>query len=355
MKRPFPPFESRHKNPDPRWQKPDTHRPSAKMMIAYAAALIGFGGIGYIIGYQYGRHIHPPTIVADGAPVKALPPASGPDLVHDSLVLGLLDEEGKPVFSTADAPETGNETKDEMRDRAKEPATDAAPHTTPHAAPHTTPHVAPHATSDRHQTPKHGAIGPAGPKSETITQKPPSTPGAAGAKSGHALASSTASMTDGIDATKVPAAADSSARNHIGANAAANTLGAPPTAKISDIIPNIPPARDASTAQESVTTPLSNKPPKGGAYGVQFASLKDRDKALSYAEKITSQYAHLLGGAPVTVTDITIAGRGSFHRVQATSLPDIKAARKLCENLKTVKIRCLPVRMGKHTPATTNP
>lgn len=116
-------------------------------------------------------------------------------------------------------------------------------------------------------------------------------------------------------------------------------------------------AKPSATAQipkESKTAALT--PPKKpvaasgkstGKFLIQLSSVKSQKRAEAEWARLKKAFPKEFGGRELVVEKRTIAGRGTFYRVQTGRFETLKDARAMCATLKSKKQACLPVTRGK--------
>lgn len=247
--------------------------------------ILGLISGSYAIGYRHGEMTRPPMIVADAVPVKRLPPTSKQhrDVGRDSLVLGLLDEQGRPVFSkpeeetaaTTPTPSTMSprEKSEKSREKSQENR-DPIP-----------------AQSHHEETSTQTALRPP-------AQSPPVQPPPVQTSNEHVA--------------------------HRLNNGTANTDTSPPNRQASPQFPIQ--TNDAAAGQKR--------------HFIQLASLSDREKSLAFIDKIIRENNDLLGNIPIEINEKDIPGRGRFYRIQAGPLSGAAQAQTLCQRLNALKQDC---------------
>ncbi|MFQ6017726.1 MAG: SPOR domain-containing protein [Kiloniellaceae bacterium] len=107
-----------------------------------------------------------------------------------------------------------------------------------------------------------------------------------------------------------------------------------------------PPSPDAGT--QAAAAPVTGGPsaavPPGGAFVVQLASLKARDRVEAEWARLQEAHPGLLGDRQLTVQKVDLGSRGTFFRVQAGFFAARAAADRLCARLKAEKQDCLVLR-----------
>ncbi len=112
-----------------------------------------------------------------------------------------------------------------------------------------------------------------------------------------------------------------------------------------------PPAQQQAPAQQAmVTPPPAPTPPTpaqpaalGNQIRIQLASFGDAAAALKAWPGIAAKHQDLLGGLTPFVETAEIAGRGTFHRLQAGPFADRASAKAACARLTAAGQGCLVV------------
>jgi len=87
---------------------------------------------------------------------------------------------------------------------------------------------------------------------------------------------------------------------------------------------------------------LASLPPEG-AYRIQLGAVRDRETAQSEWRRLRQRYPDILGGLQLYIQQVTIAGKGEFHRIQAGPLPEKIVAELACDQLNARKAPCFVV------------
>ncbi len=115
-------------------------------------------------------------------------------------------------------------------------------------------------------------------------------------------------------------------------------------------------AKPSATAQipkQSKTAALT--PPKkpaaassksSGKFLIQLSSVKSQKRAEAEWARLKKSFPKVFAGRELVVEKRTIAGRGTFYRVQTGRFETLKDARAMCASLKSKKQACLPVTRG---------
>ncbi|MCR9212519.1 MAG: SPOR domain-containing protein [Proteobacteria bacterium] len=257
-----------------------------KLIMAVLAVLIvaGFGtGIWYAYdqGVKKGVQLAPPIISADTTPVKEKPEdPGGMEIPHqDKQVFGVLKSDGETVVV-------------EKLMQPPEEATDDAPAAT---AENTTASAATNEGSE--EAPKEDLIGKT---IEKVEQEAKET-------------------------TKTVESAVKEA-------APATTTEPKAEEKVAVVAPKPAPKPKAKPAATS-----------GTRYRVQLGSFRSSDAAENQWKILNSKFGALLSNVSYRVEDVTVQGKGTFHRLQAGAYDNRTGANKLCDALKAKKQDCLVV------------
>ncbi len=258
-----------------------------KLIIAVLAVLIvaGFGtGIWYAYdqGVKKGVQLAPPIISADTTPVKEKPEdPGGMEIPHqDKQVFGVLKSDGETV-------------KVEKLMQPPEEATDDAPAANTEDA--TTESAA--TTESSEQAPKEDLIGKTIEKVEQAAKE----------------------TTETVEKTVTEAAP-------------ASTSETKTEEKVAVVAPKPAPKPKAKPAAAS-----------GARYRVQLGSFRSSDAAENQWKILNSKFGSLLSNVSYRVEDVTVQGKGTFHRLQAGAYDSRTNANKLCDALKAKKQDCLVV------------
>jgi hypothetical protein len=84
-----------------------------------------------------------------------------------------------------------------------------------------------------------------------------------------------------------------------------------------------------------------------GKFLIQLASVKSQKRAEAEWARLKKSFPKVFGERELVVEKRTIAGRGTFYRVQTGRFETLKDARAMCASLKSKKQACLPVTRGK--------
>ncbi|MDJ0946933.1 MAG: serine hydrolase [Kiloniellales bacterium] len=137
---------------------------------------------------------------------------------------------------------------------------------------------------------------------------------------------------------------------------AAAQTPAPVTAKPADAAPT-PPSKPATIAAAKAGTSLENQVVeprrKPGAYGVQVGAFYRYRPAQKAAQKAFRKAPKLLAEAEVSVTHVRGA-RGKLYRSRLVGLSK-RNARQACRKLRSLKIDCMVVRVGRSTKVAASP
>jgi hypothetical protein len=101
-----------------------------------------------------------------------------------------------------------------------------------------------------------------------------------------------------------------------------------------------PPAKPAAAAAKTSAPPA---PPAAGGVRVQLGSLQNAAAAQSEWRRLSRKFPDELGGLRLTVEAVEIAGKGTYHRIQAGPLAEDRA-REICATLTAQKAPCIVVR-----------
>lgn len=121
--------------------------------------------------------------------------------------------------------------------------------------------------------------------------------------------------------------------------------------------PAAKPAAGAANPSATAQIPKGSKtaaltPPKkptvvpsksSGKFLIQLSSVKSQKRAEAEWARLKKAFPKEFGGRDLVVEKRTIAGRGTFYRVQTGRFETLKAARAMCASLKGKKQACLPV------------
>jgi cell division septation protein DedD len=78
-----------------------------------------------------------------------------------------------------------------------------------------------------------------------------------------------------------------------------------------------------------------------GSFYIQLGSLKSYDMAEAEWERLSKQYAEILGGLTHFIQKIDLgAERGIYYRLRAGSFEEVAQASQICSELQTRKIEC---------------
>ncbi|WP_198154960.1 SPOR domain-containing protein, partial [Oceanibaculum pacificum] len=105
--------------------------------------------------------------------------------------------------------------------------------------------------------------------------------------------------------------------------------------------PSTPPAANAPAAAPSAAA--STPPVSGGRFKVQLGAVRSAEAATQEWNRLKGRYKGELGSLTLSTQTVEVAGKGTYHRVQAGPL-DEAAATKVCDALKAQKQACLIVR-----------
>lgn len=115
-------------------------------------------------------------------------------------------------------------------------------------------------------------------------------------------------------------------------------------------------AKPSATAQipKGSKTAALTKPKKptaapsksSGKFLIQLSSVKSQKRAEAEWSRLKKAFPKEFGGRNLVVEKRTIAGRGTFYRVQTGRFKTLKDARAMCASLKSKKQACLPVTRG---------
>ncbi len=257
-----------------------------KLIMAVLAVLIvaGFGtGIWYAYdqGVKKGVQLAPPIISADTTPVKEKPEdPGGMEIPHqDKQVFGVLKSDGETVVV-------------EKLMQPPEEATDDAPAAT---GENTTASAA--TTDGSEEAPKEDLIGKTIEKVEQEAKETTKTVESA--------------VKEAAPATATEPKAEE---------------------KVAVVAPKPAPKPKAKPAATS-----------GTRYRVQLGSFRSSDAAENQWKILNSKFGALLSNVSYRVEDVTVQGKGTFHRLQAGAYDSKTGANKLCDALKAKKQDCLVV------------
>ena len=105
-----------------------------------------------------------------------------------------------------------------------------------------------------------------------------------------------------------------------------------------------------SSVSPAVVAAKSEQPSR---YSVQLAAYRDRKHAAGGWRKISARAGDLLADRAAVVTKVTLAGRGTFYRLQAGPPSDRAVARELCDGLLGKSLSCRVVRMASSAALTS--
>lgn len=307
---PLPPEPDEMRRPQPR------RRAGRSRALPIFIALFALGAFGGIVWYAYnqgqrsGASDVAPIIKADEGPTKSRPEQPGGMQVphQDKQVFQRLLPEGQ-------APQQVERLLPPPPEPMQAPTPPPAP---PPAAAPATPPAAPPAQ----------ATGPA------ITPAPtsPVTPVAPAEQTAQAPAAQPAAPT-GTPAQQSPAVPERAPTPQ------------PPTAltpaPTPSPTPSTPPAATPPAAASSATA--STPPVSGGRFKVQLGAVRSAEAATQEWNRLKGRYKGELGNLTLSTQTVEVAGKGTYHRVQAGPL-DEATATKVCDALKAQKQACLIVR-----------
>lgn len=263
-----------------------------KLIIAVLAVLIvaGFGtGIWYAYdqGVKKGVQLAPPIISADTTPVKEKPEdPGGMEIPHqDKQVFGVLKSDGETVVV-------------EKLMQPPEEATEDAPATNETAA-----------TTDN---------GEAAPKEDLIAKTIEKVEQEA--KDGAETAEN--ATQEAVSEAKTTVTKETETETESKAEEKVAVVAPKPAPK--------PKAKPAATAS-------------GTRYRVQLGSFRSNEAAQNQWKILNSKFGALLSNVSHRVQDVTVQGKGTFHRLQAGAYESRAGANKLCDALKAKKQDCLVV------------
>ena len=95
-------------------------------------------------------------------------------------------------------------------------------------------------------------------------------------------------------------------------------------------------ATPAPQPSSTVDVPISG-------FGIQVASLRSEDSALSTWKSLVAAHPDLLGDLKVHVERADLGEKGVYYRLQAGSFASLGEARAICGKLKDVNVGCLPI------------
>jgi len=107
----------------------------------------------------------------------------------------------------------------------------------------------------------------------------------------------------------------------------------------------------ANSAASPVAVTTKTRQPS--RYRVQLAAYRDRTHAARGWRKISARAGDLLADRAAIVTKVTLAGRGTFYRLQAGPPSDRAVARELCDGLLGKSLSCRVVRMASSASLTS--
>ncbi|WP_043836424.1 SPOR domain-containing protein [Muricoccus aerilatus] len=282
-------------------------------MVALAGAALGAAGVGGGIVWGISRAVNHtvPVIEADTRPIRVKPSDPGgmrvanqDERIFESQRRGATGTAAQPRLS----PEPERPDVAALRQAAaRPPAVVVLPASQPEAAPSRPPLV----------NPSLGPQAPAAPQA-LVPQNGTSQP--------------------------VPAAAPATVPSPAAApQPAASPLVPPQPAAVQ--APSQPPAPQAAAAAQATPAitpppmPANSPTPRTGRVVVQLGALGSEEAARNEWPKLQARLPQLAGREP----QITRVDRGDLPplwRIRATNMPDLAAARTLCESAKTKNLPC---------------
>ncbi len=120
----------------------------------------------------------------------------------------------------------------------------------------------------------------------------------------------------------------------------------PPVAEPAATAAPAPPEQTPAMQTGAVQTPAVQTAARtpSGAYVVQLAALRARDRTRPAWARLQRAHPMLLGDKELTVQEVDLGERGIFYRVQAGFFPDRAGASALCRALKARQQDCLVVK-----------
>lgn len=122
------------------------------------------------------------------------------------------------------------------------------------------------------------------------------------------------------------------------APAAADPAPAAEEAQTAEAAAPAEPAKPESAESQTAAVPAS------GAFLVQLGALKSRAGAEREWGRLTKAFPELLGDRASRIQSVDVAGKGTFHRVQAGYFADRASAAALCARFKARKQDCIVAR-----------
>ena len=99
-------------------------------------------------------------------------------------------------------------------------------------------------------------------------------------------------------------------------------------------------------SQQAALPPAAEKAPAAGGGGIyiQLGSLSNKEGVPEEWARLQKAFPNFLGDMELAVQSVTLAGRGTFHRIQAGPLPNRGTAEEMCAFLKDAKQACIVVK-----------
>jgi len=119
------------------------------------------------------------------------------------------------------------------------------------------------------------------------------------------------------------------------------TVAAVPSDSGTEPVPADPAPQPAQSPEAA--TPESAPAPPSKLYVLQFASVRDEDRAMKEAVRLQKRIGGALGGRKVVVVSTEVRGRKRY-RLRAGSFDSLRVAIAACRNIARLKVDCLPIR-----------